>query len=1440
MLALLAGDWLGTKMRVDSATPGAATCAVIVPMAGSSHVFISHEGIEADPARDLAQKLRAAGIAVWIDVDDLKPGKLWMAELEEAIVRASSFVIYVGSNGIAGWVDRELRLALDRNTKNPSFTIFPVLGPGANPDRLPAFLRQHQWVDLRAASAETAIRSLVDELQAPAAPVAVHPDSQRCPFLGLLPFSLEDGALYFGRDAEVQSTLNALQDSSVVAVIGDSGSGKTSLIQAGLVPALQRGRFYSDGGWVHSWRVAICRPGESPLAEMANALPDLELGLSASERLKLRDQCELSLKAGPQGLANCLAMLSPRSDRHTLLVVDQFEELFTLTKTRERRQEFVTSLVTAARSRGAYGVRLLICLRSDFYPHCLDYPELVEWISQHQVVLVRPGPEQLRDVIERPSKVSGLTFESGLVDTILREVVDEPGGLPILGHALLALWERRDGSSLTHRAYGEIGGVGGALKNHADAVFKSLSLEGQTFARKVFVSLTHVSGATVETRRRVPKETLSRLGSDRQLAQEVLDELLAERLLVVTRAPALLSAGAPSSGNGGTEDVVEVAHEALIRNWPRLQRWLDEDREAILVERRVQQAAAEWLAMDRDPNQLYRGARLSQAEIWADRYRADVSAEQEAFLTASRDREERDARSERDRRTRDRRRLQLVTVLVLVAVFGLGTALQQWRVAAERTRVTKAQDLADQAVRTLEGQGDALRALMFAVEAGRTAKTPPVWDALRRVMRAPYVKVILRHGDNRGAGLSGVRFLRDAHTAITFGAGGAKLWNIKTGLQLRSLLPSGDSASSISLDHQGKILAVHAANRLRLFDTASMTLIREWTASKGYIYDAAFAPDDSLIATTGKDGVRLWNPSTGSLVGSLPVIDDFTTVTFSPDGEKLATLSAREGIGLWRISDGQRVARVRDVMCCVFRMSFSPDSRVFGAATLDGVVHLISTADGRDTHTFLEAGKGWAYSTAFSQDGRLLATGGYSGAKLWDVTSGTQRAVVPLQGSFESVNVRPDGQQVVITTDQSAIVWNAIDGLRSGTLARLFGNSLAENDASYSADGRLIAMSAERGTARLWASDFESELPVLRGGTSDIVRASFSPDGSKVVGIDFDGVLRMWNATDGTLIAKAELRPGRDSTNTFNKVYFGPDGRYILVRQQFSDVGVREAVWSTKPFAPVPGLDGGQWGGDGHSFSPDGTSILVSSGRTARKIDLRTGAVRSTFSCASQTIDIPKFSRDGTRVVALCGEGAADVFDARNGRLLREFREAHVGNPIFSPDARRIAFVGGGVVSVWDVEGMGGRLCQFGGLHPEEFEIDWSPAGDKILATQEERLARVFDAATGRALVTLRGHDSNVTAARFSPDGDFIVTASVDGTARLWDAKTGQTLSVLRGHTSYVQHAEFSSDGRKILTASSDGTARQYYATFQGLFQAASARLPINLSGEDWAWIRDH
>lgn len=1423
-------------------------CAVISPMPRSPRVFISHEGIEAESARALAQQLRASGVDVWLDVDDLRLGTLWISELEQAILAASSFIIYLGANGVKGWVDRELRLALERNTRDQSFRIFPVLGHGATIDLLPPFLRQHQCIDLRGtASGELEIQALVRELRETDLPPAMSSQPERCPFRGLLPFSTEDSEFYFGRDVDVQSLLSNLQEFPLVVLIGDSGTGKTSLVQAGLIPALRRGRFYTDDRWVESWRVAICRPAERPFAELANALPDLDTSLSTSERLRVREQCEAMLKADAEGLLNYLAVIPTTKKEHTLIVIDQFEELFSPATANETRRRFIASLACAAAAHDRLKLKMVLCLRSDFFHHCLEYQEMVDWLSRHQVVLTRPSPQQLRQVIERPATTAGVEFESGLVDRILRDTSGEPGGLPALGHALLQLWERREGSRLTYRAYAAIGEVGGALRNHADAVFKSLSLEGQAFARRLFVRLTQFGVSASETRQRLSKRVALQMGGDKPSANAVLNKLLAERLLVVTTAPSFekvqLTAVASPRVADADEEVVEVAHEVLLRNWPLLQSWLDEDREAILVERRLRQAAVDWRALGCDAHALYRGPRLAQAEAWAVHHSSDLIPDQTEFLFASRAQEDDDTRQRENRRRRESRRLRVMGVLCVAAIFGAVLAIQQWRAATEQRRIALAQDLADQAVRTLEGQGDALRALMFSIEAGRTAQTPPVWDALRRAMRAPYVRVILRHGVRNGGGIRGV-FFASSGSAVTLGDGGPKIWDIETGRPIQSLFEKEDRDSlSATPDHNGKIVAFTRRGHVQLCDATSLAVLREWAADAESVSDLAFAPDDSLIATTGHDGVvRLWDVLTSKLVKSVRIGGTYAILTFSPDSKTVAIVGGiKNQVTLWRIGDGAIVGEIQPVMCCIFRMSFSPDGRVFAAATRDGVVHLVSASTGRDVQTFREAGEGWAYWTSFSQDGTLLVTAGYRGAKVWDVRSGVQRATIPSQGQVQGIAIRPDGNQVVVETDQAAVVWSARDGLRSGTLARLFGNYLAGNGVSYSSDGRLIAVSSARGTARLWASDFESELPTMRGANSDIIRASFSPDGSQVVGIDFDSVLRLWNSADGSLVAKAELPRPADRTNTFNSVHFSSSSNYFVVRQQLPDKGghVRTAVWSTKPFAPLPGLDGGEWGAGEESFSPDGTSIVLNDGTTARKINLRTQAVTLAVGCNGGVVNGAGFSRDGARLAVVCAGRSIHIFDAGNGRLLKEVHDTGDGNAIFSPDGRKIALVSDGIATVWDIDGSRGKLFQIGGLPQETFDVDWGPGSDRILALQEDRLARMFDGNTGKTIVTFRGHDSDIVAARLSPDGAHVVTASTDGTARLWNASTGQTLSVLRGHSNYLQDARFTADGQRVLTASSDGTVRQFYATFDGLFKAALARLPVNMTPEEWAWIRD-
>jgi hypothetical protein len=248
-------------------------------------IFLSHSGEDTPSARELAQLLRPAGVDVWLDVERLQPGDRWGQKIEDGLRQATAMVLYVGKSGVRHWVDQEVRVALDRSTKEPDFRLIPVLGEGSNPDDLPLFLKQYQWLDLREgwSNASELKRLIKGATRRHAEGVSLLP-SGKSPFRGLQAFDVEDSVLFFGREAEIQELLDKLRVNSFLAVVGDSGSGKSSLIRAGLIPALNRGRFHDGKGWVESWRVAIVRPGEDPFGELAEGLCDLHPGLPASEK----------------------------------------------------------------------------------------------------------------------------------------------------------------------------------------------------------------------------------------------------------------------------------------------------------------------------------------------------------------------------------------------------------------------------------------------------------------------------------------------------------------------------------------------------------------------------------------------------------------------------------------------------------------------------------------------------------------------------------------------------------------------------------------------------------------------------------------------------------------------------------------------------------------------------------------------------------------------------------------------------------------------------------------------------------------------------------------------------------------------------------------------------------------------------------------------------
>jgi len=565
-------------------------------------LFLSHASEDAETIKELANQLRTAGVDVWLDLDEIKPGDNWMECLESGLRECDSFAVYVGRLGIARWINREVRVALDRNAKDPEFRVIPILGPGADPEALPTFLIQHQWLDLRDGKTEAAdIKKLVGAiLSRPAEAVSLLAPGE-APFIGLAAFDVDQAHLFFGRDRETEELLERLRVGPFLAVVGDSGSGKSSLIRAGLIPALHSGGYIDGNSMAYTWQVATLRPGGDPFRELANALMDLQPDIEAAEKLNTREACAQRLAEGTEGLGQCIGTLV-ESGQRTLLVVDQFEEIFTHVAEVKVRERFIETLLEVADVSGDRPVHVVITLRADFYSECFDHPNLPRAIAANQYAVRAIEHEQLVEVIEKPAAMAGVELEPGLVEAILSDLGQGAGNLPLLEHTLLQLWNLRVSEILTHKSYESIGRVQGALEHHAEEVFSRFSGEEQKQARKLLLGLVQPGRETGATRRRERIERILPSGANGESTAIVLRTLVAQRLLTV------------STFEG--EEEVQIAHEALLRGWHRLNGWLEEDREFLFWRQRASAALGAWEESGRDPGAFLRGGPLVEAQRW--------------------------------------------------------------------------------------------------------------------------------------------------------------------------------------------------------------------------------------------------------------------------------------------------------------------------------------------------------------------------------------------------------------------------------------------------------------------------------------------------------------------------------------------------------------------------------------------------------------------------------------------------------------------------------------------------------------------------------------------------------------------------------------------------------------------------------------------------------
>ncbi|HUS40837.1 MAG TPA: SUMF1/EgtB/PvdO family nonheme iron enzyme, partial [Pirellulales bacterium] len=557
------------------------------------------------------------------------PGEPYLPELEQALKDSETCVVFIGPSGIGNWQQKEVRLAIERQI-GEGRRVVPVLLPSAprlEKDLAPNFLLDNTWVDFRKSlddnTAYHALRCGIQGQRPGEGPESAVCRGE-CPYPGLVHFDISDARLFFGRENRTQWLLEELRlrsgsqsENRFVAIIGSSGSGKSSLARAGLLAGLQQGRIPGSEGWP----IVVCRPGQRPLKELARALcqhPAMrhvagDVG-DLIQRLR-RERDRLDLTTG---------LIIPNDDptRRVVVFVDQFEELFTLCTDEEERQAYADNLWCAATEASGKTI-IVLTMRADFYGACAAYPQLAALIGKHQELLPPMNDTELRRAIELPAQLCGVQIDPGLPRLMLRSMQGQGGALPLLQHALRQLWERGHGSRLSMDAYLDMGELQGALQRHAEAVFERFSPPQQEVSRAILCSLTKLGERTEDTKRSATFHELLATCGDPAEVRTVVNRLADERLVTTTR------------GDEQNEPMVEVAHEALIRGWTRLRDWLDQVREAELVHQHLTAQAEQWENQGRNPDFLYSGGLVLRCEQWAQQHPGQLTPQEDDFLTAS-------------------------------------------------------------------------------------------------------------------------------------------------------------------------------------------------------------------------------------------------------------------------------------------------------------------------------------------------------------------------------------------------------------------------------------------------------------------------------------------------------------------------------------------------------------------------------------------------------------------------------------------------------------------------------------------------------------------------------------------------------------------------------------------------------------------------------------
>ncbi|MBR1279005.1 TIR domain-containing protein [Bradyrhizobium sp. AUGA SZCCT0283] len=1371
-------------------------------------LFLSHSGADSDAARELKRRLldspdaRAAGLLIWLDKDDLSAGIGWQAQVENAISKkTTAFAVHIGAKGVVNWVDSEVRLALSRATGTTDYPFIPILSKECGgAAALPPFAQQYHGVHDPLNNPEEFSKLLRAVLGRSPSEKAVALEN---PFVGLKSMTEADADRFFGRNEEITKIVDKLKSHRLIAVVADSGAGKSSLVQAGLIPAFRGGKLSDMAGREPDdrlWHVVVMRPGRDPIEGLKRAVTEAaeRLGRSADECAGLRKRVDLE---DPSETAYAIRCDLPVGKTETLLVVDQFEEL--LTETMETvRAPFVDFLIALA---GGGRFRIVLTLRADHFNLCRPLANLFEHLTRDNYDAVlrlrRITNEGIAEAVRKPLALAGHTHvveQDAVIASIRRDISDRPGDLALVQMALYAMWQmhKADGVGLLV-AYSQVGGVAGALAHEAESVRKHrLNADERELLAAVFVRLVRLGETGGATRRLAD---LADFDARRHALAAKLASEDCGRLLLASEAS------------------IEVAHEALITQWPWLQNALQQAAADMRVLDGLMDKTRRWVSSgSRAAEHLAAGAELAEFAALAARQPDWLSGAERDFVAAS---------SRAHTRTTFVKYAAVAALVVFAigaasAAFVANSALKQsgqarqallkandeMRVKIGELQVMQSRLLADRANQAT-GDGDAATAMLLALEAlpdtQSNKQRPPVPEADEALFKAYHA-------------------LRET---VVLKEHAGPLWSAR-------FTPDGRRLVTVSDDGTG-----------RVWDAQTGAPLFELRGHRGPVRSAEFSPDSRYVVTTSPDTTaRVWDVETGREIAILEGHSkNVLRAAFSPDGRQVATASFDNTARVWEASSGKQIHNLDQHTGPVRDAIFTPDGKNILTISDDRTARLWDATTGQSIRVF-EGHTGPIRSATFAKDDSdtgilrylLMTASSDKSVRLWALDRNEPIDTFSAHDAdVWSVAISYDGRQVVTASDDgTARTWEkvgtagwAVRGYVSPKVSRrLAGHTEPVRFATFSRDGRNVVTASDDRTARIWDARTGELKAVLRGHTGQVRTAVFSPDGTRVLTASADNTARLWNVELQADTLSVVLKGGGEGLRT---VAFSHNGHLVLTGAADGSA----IIWNVQTGMPGTLLRKHDARVSSVMFSPDGKRVVTGSyDGMARISDAQTGNELAILKEHNGPVRSAVFSPDGLLVATAAD--MARLWNAKTGEIVVRLvgHQGEIHAVAFTADGKHVVTLGADhTFRTWDTQGNEvAQSKQMGQDHEAgTHKIAIRPDGEEAVTVGGDNTPRLWDVKTGGLLAMLEGHQGSLFGVSYSPDGRRIATTSADNTARIWDADARKTVAVLEG-VAPMWDAAFSADGERLVTASEDGTARIWpvFPTTQALVNQAKSTVP--------------